>query len=82
MTASQLDQIANIADPTGRAHAITGYLARGRESLTAARGIRDSTITVLLDAGVRATEIADICNVSVSHVKLVKRIRDAAAVTT
>lgn len=81
MTASQLDQIAGIADPTGRAHAITGYLARGRESLSAARAIRDSTITVLLDAGVKASEIADICDVSVSHIKLVKRIRDAAQVS-
>jgi hypothetical protein len=51
MTLSQLDQIAGIADPTGRAHAVTGYLARGRESLKAARQLRDSTITVLLVGG-------------------------------
>jgi len=78
MTASQLDQIANIGDPTGRALAVTGYLQRGRESLAAARRLRDSTITVLLDQGVKMGEIAEICGVSVSHIKLVKRIRDAA----
>ena len=76
MTASQLDRIAALTTPVERAQEAAAYIARGRESLTTARRLRDTAIADLLSTGQRITDIAAQTGVSVSHVKLIKRVME------
>jgi hypothetical protein len=74
-----LDALRLIVDPAERARQTALFLQRGIEALTAAREVRDAAIMVMLDRGDRARDIATESGVSLSHVKLVRRLHKQGA---
>lgn len=69
-----LDALRLVPDPAERAKAAKAYVAEREAAISAARTIRDQAIATLIAQGTALPTIAQACEVSVSHVKLVKRI--------
>lgn len=74
-----LDKLAEIPDPTVRAIQAAEVITRGRSAVKTACEIRDQAIYEMLTAGMKPTLIARSVKVSVSQVKLVKKLREQAA---
>lgn len=74
-----LEALRLIPNPAQRAKAAKAYVAERQAAIDAARKIRDQAIAVLIGQGAKPDEIAAACDVSVAHVKLVKRIAAANA---
>ena len=71
MTIANLDELRKVKDPAERARAARDYITAREAAITEARKIRAGAIADLLkDHGV--TEVARLCDVSVSTVKLVR----------
>jgi HJR/Mrr/RecB family endonuclease len=70
--------LLDITDPVSRVTASVAYIETTGFHLTAARKIRDDGIAVLLAAGGKPTAVARQCGVSLSHVKLIRRVLEAS----
>lgn len=73
-----IDDLVGIQDAADRAAAAADYIQRGKAALTTARQIRDDAIIALLTSGNKPTAVARACKVSLSQVKLVKKLRGLA----
>jgi hypothetical protein len=73
-----LDQLKAIADPAERARAAKAYVQRAEKAISDALAVRNEAILLVLGSnGVTAT--ANLCGVSVSTVKLVRKDSQATS---
>ena len=74
-----LESLVAETDPQTRARLCADYIAAGNAALASARKLRDEAIITLLASGERPSVVARGCGVSIAHVRLVQRLRKAAA---